>query len=142
MGRKRNTTIAGVRDDAGPVHVLCVDDDIGNIALFERVLSLRQGYVLHAALSGATGLQRARHVIPHVIVLDLDLPDMTGEQVLAQLRTDATTAAVPVLVLSADTDESRRAALVDAGIDAYVNKPFDVLELLDLLDRMVPAPQW
>jgi CheY-like chemotaxis protein len=66
---------------------------------------------------------------------------MGGRSVLAELRADPVTASVPVVILSADATKGQRQGLLDSGADAYLTKPFDVDELLRLLDDTFGSPE-
>jgi CheY-like chemotaxis protein len=73
------------------------------------------------------------------VLLDLDLPDMNGSEVLGILKADPATADIPVVILSADATPHRSARLRAQGAAAYLAKPLDVARLVDLLDH-VPEP--
>jgi CheY-like chemotaxis protein len=83
---------------------------------------------------GRLGLELAREHHPDLIVLDLHLPDLPGERVLAELQEDPETRDIPVIVLSADATREREQMLV-AGASAFLTKPIDLLRLLDVFDR-------
>ena len=74
---------------------------------------------------------------PRLILLDLNLPDMHGSEVLLQLQRDAATAKVPVVVLSADATPSQIERLLTAGARNYLTKPFDIDPFLAVVDEMV-----
>ena len=106
--------------------ILVVDDDPALCRAL--VLNLRaRGYDVDAATAGAQALRMAGQRPPDAVVLDLGLPDLDGLEVLAGLRGWT---AVPVLVLSARTDQAEKVAALDAGADDYVTKPFGMEELL------------
>ena len=91
------------------------------------------------AMQGRLGIELAREHAPDLILLDLHLPDMSGEEVLASLQADPATASLPVVVLSADAMESRKAPLLAAGARDYRTKPIGVEALLQLVDDYVGA---
>jgi CheY-like chemotaxis protein len=74
---------------------------------------------------------------PQLILLDLNLPDMNGHEVLVELRAEPETAAIPIVVLSADATAGRRARLMEAGAFAYLTKPLDVKKFFELVDRAI-----
>ena len=95
--------------------VLYVEDNLWNLKLMERVLARRPGITLVSAMQGSLGVTLARDHQPDLILLDLNLPDMQGEEVLARLHADPATAEVPIVVISADATSGQRARLLDAG---------------------------
>ncbi len=106
--------------------VLLVDDEVALL----RTLSLNlraRGYDVHTAESGSDALETVRSVGPDVVILDLGLPDLSGVEVLRELRTWS---AVPVIVLSARHGSDDKVDALDVGADDYVTKPFGMDELL------------
>jgi CheY-like chemotaxis protein len=77
--------------------------------------------------------------VPDVILLDLHLPDLQGDQVLNELKADPATAAIPVIVLSADASRGVIHRLLAAGAFAYLTKPIELAELGELLDTCAAA---
>ena len=124
------TAIAADPGGRGPT-VLYIEDNPSNVRLVEKVLALRSEITLHVAREGAAGIALARSVGPSVILLDLHLPDMSGEQVLAALLGDEATAQIPVIILSADASPVQAKRLRAAGAAGYLTKPVDVEQLLD-----------
>ncbi|MBI4886937.1 MAG: response regulator [Acidobacteria bacterium] len=114
--------------------VLYVEDNISNRRLMERVLSRRPTVRLVGVAQGQAGLDIARADRPDLILLDLHLPDMHGEEVLRRLWEDPQTRAIPVAVLSADATPAQARRLRAAGATAYLTKPLDVSQVLQLLD--------
>jgi len=116
--------------------VLYIEDNPANLRLVERILTRRPSLTLMSAMQGSRGLELARDHRPHVIVLDLHLPDLDGAAVLADLRGNARTRDIPVVILSADATPGQIARLRAQGATAYLTKPLDVQEFLALLDRL------
>lgn len=100
----------------------------------ERLLARRPNVRLIAAPGGEAGLVLARTERPDLILLDLHLPDMSGEEVLRRLRDDASTQGIPVSVLSADATPAQTRRLLAAGAIAYLTKPLVVPQVLQLVD--------
>jgi CheY-like chemotaxis protein len=115
--------------------VLYIEDNNSNLRLVERVVKQRAGLKLLAAIQGDIGLEMALQQKPDLILLDLHLPDMAGEEVLRRLRQHESTRDIPVAVISADATPGRIQRLVDAGINHYLTKPLDVRQFLHLLDE-------
>jgi len=109
--------------------VLCIDDDPQIGDLVHAALTLA-GYTVSVAPNGAEGVQLAVAQQPQVILLDVMLPDMRGDEVLRVLKADPRTAAIPVIFLSAlDATEDRVRGL-ERGADDYIGKPFAMQELV------------
>jgi signal transduction histidine kinase len=119
--------------------VLHIEDNASNLRLVERILA-RDGEVeLVSAMQGRLGLELAREHQPSLILLDLHLPDIAGDEVLRQLRDDPQTSAIPVIVVSADATPGQIRRLLAEGASAYLTKPLDVSELRGLVDG-IPVP--
>ena len=120
---------------APAVGVLYVEDNPANVKLVERILGLRPHIGLIVAVTGAQGLAVAFERRPELVLLDLNLPDMSGEDVLRAIRADERTAATAVVMVSADATPGQVARLRAAGADAYLTKPFEIDEFLAMVDR-------
>ncbi|HEX6677863.1 MAG TPA: PAS domain S-box protein [Actinomycetes bacterium] len=116
--------------------VLYIEDNPSNLQLVEHLLGRRRGVELISAMRPQLGLDLAVEHHPDLVLLDLDLPDMPGEEVLRRLRAEPTTAGVPVVVLSADARPALITRLLQQGVRAFLTKPLDVKELLTLLDTI------
>jgi DNA-binding response OmpR family regulator len=115
--------------------VLCADDDRDILALVALRLE-RAGYRVAQAVDGEQALSLARELHPDVLVLDVMMPRLTGTDVLAALRSDEATAGLRVVLLSARAQEADVERGLDAGADAYLAKPFQAGELLDVVARL------
>lgn len=107
------------------VHVLIIEDDPGIRMAMTRTL-LTRGHAVDSAPDGLTGLQMVLTQEPEAIILDLGLPDISGERLLTMIRAATQT---PVIVATARDDEGLIVELLDAGADDYVVKPFDPSQL-------------
>ena len=120
--------------------LLCIEDNASNVRLVEQVVNRRPGWRLIHAARGSVGLELATSWTAgaglDLILLDLHLPDMHGYDVLRQLRSQPATADVPIVALSADATPGQIERLIAAGADRYLTKPFDIMELLTMLDRV------
>jgi len=117
--------------------VLYVEDNLSNLRLVERIVTRRPGITLLSAMQGSHGLELAQAHRPDLIVLDLHLPDMSGQEVLAQLRAEPGTREIPVVILSADATPSQVSRLLQQGAHAYLTKPLVVTQFLTLLDELL-----
>jgi CheY-like chemotaxis protein len=116
--------------------ILQIDDNASSVRLVDRIVSRRPGTELLSAPRGQLGLDLARRHRPGLILLDLDLPDMAGADVLRQLRADPATRDLPVVVVSANSEGGRHERLLKAGAFGYLDKPLDVTEFLAIIDRV------
>ncbi|HEV3225948.1 MAG TPA: ATP-binding protein [Acidimicrobiales bacterium] len=117
--------------------VLYVEDNLANVKLIEHVLDYRPDVHLITAMQGRLGIELALQHRPELILLDLHLPDVGGETVLSELRAHGDTATTPIIVLTADATERQHTRLLAAGATAYLTKPIDVRQLLELVDQQL-----
>ena len=117
--------------------VLCVEDNPTNLKLVERVLARRPHIRLVSTPNGQPVVELAQQSNAALILLDMNLGDMSGSDVLRALRDDAATAEIPVVVVSADATPTRVERLMSEGASAYLTKPIDVEELLAVVDQML-----
>jgi signal transduction histidine kinase/ActR/RegA family two-component response regulator len=115
--------------------VLYIEDNVSNLQLVERVMQ-RRGIALISAMRPQLGLDLAGEHRPDLILLDLHLPDMPGQEVFRRLRANAKTAGIPVVVLSADARPNLISRMLDDGVRAFLTKPLDVKQLLELIDAV------
>lgn len=114
--------------------VLYVEDNLSNITLIEHIIVHRPHVKLVAAMQGRLGLDLAREHRPDLILLDLHLPDISGEDVLHGLRQEPALQNTPVIVISADATRGRIERLQSMGVLDYLPKPLDIKRFLQLLD--------
>jgi len=115
--------------------ILLIEDNSSNLRLIEMILTNRPNITLYSAIQGGVGLDIARQHEPDLILLDLHLPDMSGQQILNQLKRSAITRNIPVVVISADATPSRIQQLLNQGAVAYLTKPLNVVDFLQILDK-------
>ena len=116
--------------------VLYIEDNLSNLQLVERVLGHRPGVRLISAMRPQLGLDLAGQHHPDLILLDLHLPDMPGQEVLRRLGASPATADIPVAILSADARPALIEHLLAEGARGFLTKPLDVKELLGLVDAV------
>jgi len=109
--------------------VLVVEDNEKNMKLFRDVLEA-SGYRLLEATTGERAVELAAEHQPNLVLMDIQLPDIDGVEALARLRADARTASIPVVALTAQAMHGDRERFLDAGFDAYISKPVDVVEFV------------
>jgi CheY-like chemotaxis protein len=118
-------------------HLLYIEDDPANIILVERILELRPGLSFKTATQGRLGIELAKTEQPKMILLDLNLPDINGADVLTALQSNPETAQIPVVVLSANAIPTQIERLLASGARNYLTKPFDLDHFLAVVDEWV-----
>lgn len=132
-----STNLDSQADAETTYSILCIEDNLSNLRLIERVLARRPHVTLLSAMQGSVGLDLAHQHRPDLILLDLNLPDVSGLEVLTQLRLSDTTKEIPVIILSADATPTQRQRLIEAGARAYLTKPLNIVEFLLTLDEIL-----
>jgi CheY-like chemotaxis protein len=117
--------------------VLYIEDNLPNLELIEELFARWPHVALVPAMQGRLGAELARQHRPDLILLDVHLPDIGGEEVLRQLQTDVRTRLIPVVVLSADATPGQITRLRGAGARAYLTKPLDVAQFLVLVNDIL-----
>jgi len=117
--------------------ILYVEDNLANVRLVERVFQRRDDVEVIAAMQGRLGVALAREHRPALILLDLHMPDINGDEVLRQLREDPATASTPVVIVSADATPGQIERLLAEGATGYLTKPLDLQELLTVFSSAV-----
>lgn len=141
LGDKSETTeMVGERASSMPTEpcdILYIEDDEVNFTLISRILDVRPALHLRHATQGLTGLEMARANHPRLILLDLNLPDMHGSEVLHRLQQEKATAKIPVVILSADATPSQIERLLSGGARNYLTKPFRINNFLAVVDEVL-----
>jgi len=117
--------------------ILQIEDNLANVELLQRVLEDRGQIRLLAAMQGRMGLDLARQHLPDLILLDMHLPDLSGEEVLRRLQADPRTRAIPVVVITADPTGGQAERLLAIGAAGLLRKPVEIQELLRTLDGLL-----
>ena len=114
--------------------VLYVEDNATNLALVELLIARRGDLKMLSAITGRKGIEMANEQLPVVILMDIQLPDMSGIDVLKYVRANPATTHIPILALSSDAFPLQIKKAVEAGFFRYLTKPFNIDELNDALD--------
>jgi DNA-binding response OmpR family regulator len=120
--------------------LVVADDDSDILRLLARRLS-RRGHRVVTAADGKAALDAVHRTKPDAVVLDRLMPAMSGEEVCAALKSDERTAAIPVVLLSAQASEREIVEGFGVGADDYLTKPFDLDELDERLRRLVASAE-
>jgi CheY-like chemotaxis protein len=111
--------------------ILYIEDNAANLGLVEMIFSADPEIDVVSAGSCEEGLERARSESPHLILLDLHLPDGLGEDILVRLKADPATSSIPVIAITADARRGRAEELLAAGAEAYFTKPLAIGKLIE-----------
>lgn len=120
-------------------NILYIEDNPDNMRLVKRALEAR-GYVIHGAVNGHTGLDMAESVMPDVILLDINLPDVDGYEVARRLRKHRNSQLryTPIIAITANTLKGDAEKALDAGCDVYMSKPINIRELWARVEAFMP----
>jgi two-component system cell cycle response regulator DivK len=110
--------------------ILIIEDNDKNLKLVRDVLQVK-GYATIEAGTAEDGVELARERKPDLILMDIQLPGMSGIEALKVLRADATTATIPAIAVTASVMQQDRRLITEAGFDGYVGKPINIKEFLD-----------
>lgn len=120
--------------------ILVVDDEPDALELISYNLK-NAGYAVASAVDGNNALEKARDLLPSLILLDVMLPEVNGFEVCKHLRRDPTTAGIPIIMLTAKTAEIDRVLGLELGADDYVTKPFSPRELVLRIKKLLERSQ-
>ncbi|HMS53758.1 MAG TPA: ATP-binding protein [Fimbriimonadaceae bacterium] len=119
-----------------PVTVLLIEDNQANVELIEQTFKSRPNVNLIVAMQGALGVEFALSQEPDLILLDVNLPDLDGDAVAKRIRESAKGATVPILVISADATTETRKKFRDYDVLAYLTKPLNIRQVIDIVDEL------
>ncbi len=123
--------------NSGPRHkILITDDDPVIIELLQVNLEF-EGYDVITAADGLEAVERAARDTPDLVILDIMMPRMDGWTARAEMLKDPRTAEIPVIFLSARAQQADLRKGYESGVAAYVTKPFEPVELLDLIEQIL-----
>ena len=116
--------------------ILYIEDNVSNIRLVEEILlDHRPSLKLVTSFYGKPTVVMAKQYHPKLIILDLDLPDIKGDEVLEMLMADAVTEQIPVIILSADAMPHQIEKMLKSGASNYLTKPLDIIQFLKMIDH-------
>lgn len=127
----------GERQELTQRRILYIEDNHSNIELVKEIIKIQMNHSLLYATTGAEGLDKAKSESIHLILLDMDLPDLNGYQVLEALKMHEATKNIPVLALSANAISKDIKKALDSGFDDYMTKPININHLLTNLTKFL-----
>ncbi len=116
--------------------VLVIEDNEQNLYLM-RFLLEKNGFTVLEATDGEKGLEMAKEIKPHLILLDIQLPKMDGYTVARELRKNGELANTPIIAVTSYAMVGDRERVLDAGADDYIEKPIDPEELLSVIEGVL-----
>ena len=116
--------------------ILIVEDNERNLKLVRDLLQVK-GYATLEAVTGEEGVRLATEHKPDLVLMDIQLPGISGIDALRILRADPDTAAIPVIAVTASVMQQDRKMITEAGFDAYVGKPISMKEFLDAVKNVL-----
>ena len=127
-----------LQDHEGRMKILYVEDNDDNVYMLKNRLS-RAGFTVVVATDGAQGVAMAASERPDLILMDLTLPDIDGEEATRRIKADPATKRIPVIALTANAMTSDREKAIAAGCDDFDTKPVDMPRLLGKIRALAPA---
>lgn len=118
--------------------ILIVEDNEKNLKLVRDVLQVK-GYETLEAGTGEEGLKIARERMPALILMDIQLPGMSGIDALKALRAAPATAGIPVIAITASVMQQDRQQIMNAGFNAFIEKPINLRSFLDTVQKALQA---
>ncbi len=115
--------------------IVYIEDNSSNVALVEKLLERMGHFDLQVAMQGQEGLDLIQAHKPDLILLDLHLPVLGGEEILERIRENPDMQSIPVIIVSADATPGQTERLLQKGANSYITKPFDVHELMELVRK-------
>lgn len=115
--------------------IFYIEDNPANLILVQETLSNFPNIQLDSAFNGRQGLQKIREQLPNLILLDMELPDMEGLDVIRKLKEDSSTQKIPIMVLSANALQSQINQAKSMGVEHYLTKPLEIKDFVDLINQ-------
>lgn len=122
---------------ANSTRIVCIEDEPPMIELVKLILS-RKGYSVYGAEGGSSGLALIREIKPHLVLLDLMMPDMDGWEVYQQMKADSELQDIPVIIITAKAQSiDKILGLHIAKVNDYITKPFGPTELVQSVEAVL-----
>lgn len=121
---------------AEPKRILVVDDEAPIVKVVSKRLEI-EGFAVSVAMDGQEGVRKARAELPDLILLDLMMPKMNGFDACTTLKSDPATRWIPIIILSAKTQEEDERRALACGADAYQKKPFNAPVLMERIRALL-----
>jgi chemosensory pili system protein ChpA (sensor histidine kinase/response regulator) len=119
---------------------MIVDDSLTVRKITTKFL-IREGYEVVTAKDGVDALEKLVDIMPDVMLLDVEMPRMDGFELAKQLRRDAKTKSLPIIMITSRTADKHKNYALELGVNEYMGKPYQEEELLEYLTRYAPLPE-
>jgi len=137
--KQREETVSQPKDDAAGYTLLYVEDNKSNLILVEKIIEKHPKIRMISARDGMQGIALAQEHLPDIILMDINLPDISGIKAMTLLRNDPATKHIPIIALSAYAMLSDIEKGLEAGFFCYLTKPIKIKELTDALDAAMTS---
>ena len=117
-------------------HILLIEDNPNNIKLMVMLLE-QHNYLVTVAIDAETGIEQAKAIIPDLILLDIQLPEMDGMEACRIIRQDPNLTYIPIIALTAFAMRGDKERILANGFDEYMAKPFNYRDFLKLVERLL-----
>lgn len=117
--------------------ILYVEDNQQNQKLVQSIIAEKSQHQLQLADNGQSGLEAAASLQPDLILLDINLPDMTGYDFIRKLKSDNLTHSIPVIAITANASNAHISQIKQEDFFGYITKPFDINEFMDLVNSTI-----
>lgn len=117
--------------------ILYIEDNPQNMDLVCRILKHVGGYDVLGAVDGMSGIEEAESVKPDLILMDINLPDISGLEATIRIKAMPNLEHIPIVAFTADTNEADRTKYIDAGCDGYLPKPASAQKLLKMVQEFI-----
>ncbi len=116
--------------------ILCIDDSVNLVQVLKKRFELELDVEVFTATDGESGLACAQEKVPDIIMLDINMPGMNGDEVLRRLKNEASLSDIPVIILTAHSEEDR-AKYIAAGAAQYITSPFNTADLVQTVKQIL-----
>jgi diguanylate cyclase (GGDEF)-like protein len=123
-------------DNENIYSILVVDDELNNLHLLSEILSEKH-YKIRRAINGSIALKSVQVILPDLILLDINLPDITGYEVCERLKSNPATQHIPIIFISALNETLDKVKAFSVGAVDYISKPFEVAEVIARIDNQL-----
>lgn len=137
-GQRVNTLLVTHKEDVMAETILVVDDNEANLQLINAALKTR-GYTVREAVSGEAALASLADQRPALVLMDVQMPGLSGIDVARTIRAMPTLADLPLVAITAMAMKGDREAILAAGFNEYLAKPYNLRDLRDLVARLLPG---